>query len=129
MEKKTFLFIMALSATTYTFAQHMNIKTLPYPNTKKVDTVNTYFDTQVPDPYRWLEDDRAADTKEWVQAENKVTYDYLGQIPYRDAIKKRLQSLWNYEKYSAPFKEGRYTYYYKNDGLQNQSVLWRQIGD
>ncbi len=107
----------------------MDIKTLPYPNTKKVDTVNTYFDTQVPDPYRWLEDDRAADTKQWVKDENKVTHDYLGQIPYRDSIKKRLEKLWNYEKYSAPFKEGKYTYFYKNDGLQSQAVLWRQVGD
>lgn len=129
MKKLIPLFIMTVALSSYTFAQNMNIKTLPYPNTKKVDTVNTYFGTEVPDPYRWLENDRAADTKEWVQAENKVTYDYLGQIPYRGAIKKRLQTLWNYEKYSAPFKEGKYTYFYKNDGLQNQSVLWRQIGD
>ncbi|MBS1530287.1 MAG: S9 family peptidase [Bacteroidetes bacterium] len=127
--KKLIAMTALIVAGNYTFAQNMNIKTLPYPNTKKVDTVNTYFGTQVPDPYRWLEDDRAADTKDWVQAENKVTYDYLGQIPYRDAIKKRLKELWNYEKYSAPFKEGKYTYFYKNDGLQNQSVLWRQIGD
>jgi len=129
MKKLTFLFIVTVSVNSYTFAQHMDIKTLPYPNTKKVDTVNTYFDTQVPDPYRWLEDDRATDTKQWVKDENKVTYDYLGQIPYRDSIKKRLEKLWNYEKYSAPFKEGKYTYFYKNDGLQSQAVLWRQIGD
>ncbi|MGN6179055.1 MAG: prolyl oligopeptidase family serine peptidase [Mucilaginibacter sp.] len=107
----------------------MNIKTLPYPKTKKVDTVNTYFDTQVPDPYRWLEDDRAADTKEWVKAENAVTENYLAQIPYRETIRKELETLWNYEKYSAPFKEGQYLYFYKNDGLQSQSVLYRQQGD
>jgi prolyl oligopeptidase len=106
--------------------ESMTIKTLPYPATKKVDTVNTYFGTKVPDPYRWLEDDRAADTKAWVVEENKVTQNYLGQIPYREDIRKRLEKLWNYEKYSAPFKEGDYTYYYKNDGLQSQSVLWRQ---
>jgi prolyl oligopeptidase len=129
MKKFTALFIVTVFINSYTFAQHMDIKTLPYPNTKKVDTVNTYFGTEVPDPYRWLEDDRAADTKQWVKDENKVTYDYLGQIPYRDAIKKRLETLWNYEKYSAPFKEGKYTYFYKNDGLQNQAVLWRQVGD
>ena len=109
-------------------AQQMNTK-LSYPVTKKVDTITTYFGTSVPDPYRWLEDDRAADTKAWVKAENKVTQAYLSQIPYRDAMHKRLQELWNYEKYSAPFKEGRYTYFYKNDGLQSQSVLWRQIGE
>lgn len=113
---------------SHTSAQTM-IKTLPYPQTRKVDTVDTYFGTQVPDPYRWLEDDRSADTKAWVQAQNKVTFDYLGQIPFREAIRQRLQKLWNYEKYGAPFKEGKYTYYYKNDGLQNQAVLWRQVGD
>jgi prolyl oligopeptidase len=129
MKKVTFLFTIAALINGYTFAQNMNIKPLPYPQTKKVDTVNTYFGTTVPDPYRWLENDRADDTKEWVKEENKVTQDYLGQIPYRDAIRKRLEVLWNYEKYSAPFKEGKYTYFYKNDGLQSQAVLWRQIGD
>src|SRR3984893_10973551 len=127
--KKLTLFLLTVLCSSYTFAQHMDIKTLSYPATKKVDTVNTYFGTAVPDPYRWLEDDRAADTKAWVQAENKVTQDYLGQIPYRDAMHARLKQLWNYEKYSAPFKEGKYTYFYKNDGLQSQSVLWRQVGD
>jgi prolyl oligopeptidase len=129
MKKFTCLFTMAVLINGYIFAQHMDIKTLPYPKTKKVDTVNTYFGTPVPDPYRWLEDDRAADTKAWVKEENQVTQDYLGQIPYRDAIRKRLEVLWNYEKYSAPFKEGKYTYFYKNDGLQSQAVLWRQVGD
>jgi prolyl oligopeptidase len=110
-------------------AQQMNPQKLTYPATKKVDTVNTYFGTPVPDPYRWLENDRADDTKAWVQAENKVTQAYLSQIPYRDAMHKRLEQLWNYEKYSAPFKEGKYTYFYKNDGLQSQSVLWRQTAN
>jgi prolyl oligopeptidase len=113
----------------YAFSQQMNSQKISYPATKKVDTVNNYFGTEVPDPYRWLEDDRAADTKDWVKAENKVTQAYLAQIPYRDALHKRLETLWNYEKYSAPFKEGAYTYFYKNDGLQSQSVLWRQQGD
>jgi prolyl oligopeptidase len=107
----------------------MDTKKIAYPLTKKVDSADTYFGTKVPDPYRWLEDDRAADTKAWVQEENKVTQAYLSQIPYRDAIYQRLKQLWNYEKYSAPFKEGKYTYFYKNDGLQSQSVLWRQEGD
>ncbi|MBS1523650.1 MAG: S9 family peptidase [Bacteroidetes bacterium] len=127
--KKLTLFVLSVITGGYTFAQNMNIKTLPYPQTKKVDTVDTYFGIAVPDPYRWLENDQAADTKAWVKEENKVTQDYLGQIPYRDAIHKRLEVLWNYEKYSAPFKEGKYTYFYKNDGLQSQAVLWRQIGD
>lgn len=127
--KKLTLFILTVLGCSYTFAQQMNLKTLPYPKTKKVDTVTTYFGTTVPDPYRWLEDDRADDTKAWVKEENKVTQDYLGQIPYREAMRKRLEILWNYEKYSAPFKQGKYTYFYKNDGLQSQSVLWRQVGD
>ncbi len=103
-------------------------KPLPYPSTRKVDTVTTYFGTKVPDPYRWLENDQAADTKEWVQAENRVTQDYLNKIPYRENIRQRLTKLWNYEKYSAPFKEGKYTYFSKNTGLQSQYVLYRQVG-
>ena len=122
-------FCTAVLLCSHVFAQQMNTKKIIYPAAKKIDTVNTYFGTAVPDPYRWLEDDRAEDTKAWVQAENKVTQDYLSQIPYRDALHKRLEQLWNYEKYSAPFKEGKYTYFYKNDGLQSQAVLWRQLGD
>ena len=104
------------------------IKMLPYPQTRKVDTVTTYFGTKVADPYRWLENDQAADTKSWVQDENKVTQGYLAQIPFREAIRKRLETLWNYEKYGAPFKEGKYTYFSKNTGLQSQSVVYRQLG-
>lgn len=96
-----------------------------YPQTKKVDTVNTYFGVEVKDPYRWLEDDRSEETAEWVKAENEVTFDYLNKIPFREALKNRLSNLWNYEKVGAPFKEGNYTYFYKNDGLQNQYVLYR----
>jgi len=129
MRKTACLFASAFFILLHSYAQQMTIKTLPYPQTKKVDTVDTYFGTQVPDPYRWLEDDRADDTKAWVTAENKVTQNYISQIPYRDAIRQQLETLWNYEKYSAPFKEGKYTYFYKNDGLQSQSVLYRQTGD
>lgn len=100
-----------------------------YPQTKTIEQTDDFFGTKVADPYRWLENDTANDTKEWVVAENKVTQEYLQQIPFREAIKKRLTTLWNYEKYSAPFKEGAYTYFYKNDGLQNQSVLYRQKGN
>jgi prolyl oligopeptidase len=99
-----------------------------YPVTKTVPQTDDMFGISVSDPYRWLEDDRADDTKDWVKRENEVTNAYLGQIPFRDAIKKRMTELWNYEKYSAPFKEGGYTYFYKNNGLQNQSVLYRQLG-
>ncbi len=120
--------ILSLLFSCLTFAQTMTNKII-YPATRKVDTIDTYFGTKVPDPYRWLEDDRADDTKAWVTAQNKVTQGYLSQIPYREALHDRLKQLWNYEKFSAPFKEGKYTYFYKNDGLQSQSILWRQIGD
>lgn len=99
---------------------------LKYPESRKTETTDTYFGSTVKDPYRWLEDDRSAETAAWVKAENKVTYDYLAQIPFRDALKARLEKLWNYEKISAPFKEGNYTYYTKNNGLQNQSVIYRK---
>ncbi len=93
------------------------------------DVVDTYFGTDVPDPYRWLEDDMSTETGEWVKAQNKVTFSYLNQIPFREEIKQRLEEKWNYEKFSAPFKEGGYTYFMKNDGLQNQFVLYRQKED
>jgi prolyl oligopeptidase len=101
-------------------------KKLSYPVTHKGDVVDNYFGTDVADPYRWLEDDRSEETGAWVTAENKVTFDYLSQIPYRDQLKSRLAELWNYEKVGAPFTEGDYTYFYKNDGLQNQYVIYRQ---
>ncbi len=97
-----------------------------YPVTKKVDTTDTYFDEQIQDPYRWLEDDHSEETKAWVKAQNEVTFGYLEKIPFRNALKERMEKLWNYERISAPFKEGKYTYFYKNNGLQNQSVLYRK---
>ena len=97
-----------------------------YPTTTKVDTVDTYFGTQVKDPYRWLEDDRSQETEAWVKEQNKVTFGYLEQIPFRNDLKQRLEKLWNYEKLGSPFKEGDYTYFYKNDGLQNQYVVYRK---
>lgn len=100
-----------------------------YPTTAKVDTVDTYFDTAVPDPYRWLEDDTSKQTAEWVRAQNDVTFAYLKNISYRDKIKQRLEKIFNYERLSAPFREGEYNYFYKNDGLQNQSVLYRKKGE
>ena len=99
-----------------------------YPETRTVDQTDQFFGTSVPDPYRWLEDDRSEETKDWVRRQNEVTGSYLDQIPFRDALRKRLTELWNYEKFSAPFKEGEYTYFFRNDGLQNQSVLYRQKG-
>ncbi len=102
---------------------------ITYPETKKVDSVDVYFGTEVKDPYRWLEDDRSEETANWVKAQNEVTFGYLNKIPYRETIRKQLEKIWNYEKIGSPFKEGNYTYYYKNDGLQNQSVLYRKDKD
>ncbi len=101
-------------------------KKIEYPVTKKGDVIDTYFGTKVPDPYRWLEDDKSEETAAWVKEQNKVTFSYLEKIPYREEIKTRLEKMWNYEKYSAPFKEGDYTYFSKNNGLQNQFVVYRQ---
>lgn len=100
-----------------------------YPKTETIAAADTFFGEIVNDPYRWLEDDRSPKTKEWIEGQNKLTYSFLEKIPYRDAFRKKLQDIWNYERYSAPFKEGEYTYFYKNDGLQNQSVLYRQKGN
>lgn len=101
-------------------------QSVQYPTTRKGEVVDSYFGTQVADPYRWLEDDRSDETADWVKRQNHATFGYLDQIPYRSALKARLKELWNYEKISAPFKEGEYTYFYKNDGLQNQAVVYRQ---
>ncbi|MDQ2770426.1 MAG: prolyl oligopeptidase family serine peptidase [Bacteroidota bacterium] len=127
MNKHLLTTLAALALGSPVLAQ-TTLKTLPYPQPHKVDTVTTYFGTKVPDPYRWLENDQAADTKAWVQDENKVTQAYLSQIPFRETIRKRLETLWNYEKYSAPSKEGKYLYFTKNTGLQSQSVVYRQLG-
>ncbi len=119
--KKT-ITITAIVCTLFMNAQTKN----SYPETKKIDHVDTYFGEKINDPYRWLEDDRSAETGTWVKTQNDVTYRYLAAIPLRDQLKSRMEKLWNYEKISAPFKEGDYTYYYKNNGLQNQSVLFRK---
>ncbi|MEN2398173.1 prolyl oligopeptidase family serine peptidase [Flavobacterium sp. MC2016-06] len=119
--KKTFL-LMAITTAGISFAQNK----IQYPETKKGETVDVYFDTKVSDPYRWLEDDKSAETGAWVKAQNEVTYGYLDKIPFREELKKRMEKLWNYEKISAPFTEGKHTYYSKNNGLQNQSVVYRK---
>ena len=97
-----------------------------YPLTTKKAVIDTLFGTEVVDNYRWLEDDRSEATETWVKAENEVTFDYLSKIPYRAQLKTRLTELWNYEKVGTPFIEGGYTYFYKNDGLQNQYVIYRK---
>jgi prolyl oligopeptidase len=101
---------------------------LKYPVTKKVNQVDVYHGTSIADPYRWLENDTAQDVKAWVEAENKVTFDYLNKIPFRQKIKNRLTEILNYEKYSAPTKVGEYYIFSKNDGLQNQAVIYSQKG-
>ncbi len=101
---------------------------LKYPDARKADSVDTYFGTEVADPYRWLEDDNSEETAEWVTAENKVTNDYLNKIPFRPALEKRLTDIWNYPKYGVPFNKGDNYFFFKNNGVQNQSVMYIQDG-
>jgi prolyl oligopeptidase len=110
------------------FMNSCNQNRIKYPQTRKVDTVDNYFGTMVPDPYRWLENDTAAEVKEWTKAQNKLTFDYLAKIPFRDKIKNRLTEIFNYPRYSSPFRQGEYYFFSKNDGLQNQSVIYYQKG-
>lgn len=119
---KKVLFLLLLLTPVFVFSQ------LQYPETKKGDVVDDFNGTKVSDPYRWLEDDNSDETKAWVKAQNKITFDYLEGIPDRAKIKKRLEELWNYPRYSSPFKKADYYYFFKNDGLQNQSVMYRQKG-
>jgi prolyl oligopeptidase len=101
-----------------------NNKHIDYPETAQVDTADVYFGKTVADPYRWLEDPSLPETGEWINAQNKVTFDYLNRIPFRDSLKARLTEVWNYERYGTPWKKGGKYYFQKNDGLQNQSVLY-----
>ena len=100
---------------------------MAYPKTKQVDQVDEYWGTNVADPYRWLEDDvrNSDEVRHWVAAQNKVTFAHINELPYREQIEKRLTSLWDYEKYGTPFRRGERYFYFKNDGLQNQSVLYQ----
>jgi prolyl oligopeptidase len=125
----TILFLVACQDNSGTPAKK-NDKAImvQYPATIKDTTVkDNYFGTIVSDPYRWLENDTSTATANWVKAENDLTQNYLAQIPFREAIKKRYESIYNYEKYNLPFKRGRYTYYSRNSGLQNQYVLYREM--
>ncbi len=128
MNKKLLLPISVFIVLSSCNSPKENAVTMKYPVTVKTDTVDTYFDTKVPDPYRWLENDTSKATGDWVESQNEVTFGYLKAIPFRDQIKKRLEEVYNYERLSAPFKEGDYYYFYKNDGLQNHSVLYRKKG-
>lgn len=125
MKKLILPILCALSLVACKEEPHKEITSVTYHKTHKVDTVDTYFGTRVNDPYRWLEDDMSEETENWVKVQNEVTFAYLDTIPFRKELKDRLTSLWNYEKVRSPFKEGDYTYFYKNDGLQNQYVIYR----
>ena len=117
------LFLIGMMAALVAMTSDAQIS---YPETRRVDQVDTYHGVEVKDPYRWLEDDvrNSEEVAEWVEAQNKVTFDYLAEIPERERIKRRLTEIWNSEKYDTPFKRGGRYYYYRNDGLQNQSVLY-----
>jgi len=122
--KKYFLMIVCIFITCS--CRQKTIKHQHYPQTAKSDIVDDYFGIKVADPYRWMEDDNSPETAAWVKAQNKVTDHYLSQIPFRNQIRERLTDIWNYPRYSTPMKKGDYYYFFKNDGLQNQSVFYRQ---
>lgn len=103
-------------------------KPISYPVTTKINHIDEYFGVKVPDPYRWLEDVDSSNVAQWVEKQNEVTFDYLSKIPFRDKIRQRIEKIWNYPRYSQPFKVGNKFFYHKNDGLQNQSVLYVQDG-
>src|SRR5258708_22025694 len=103
-------------------------QSLDYPETRKVDDVDIYHGTKVAEPYRWLEDDRSEETAQWVKAENQITFSYLDKIPYRPQVMKRLEQLFNYPRYSAPFRRGEYFFFFKNHGFPNHSVLFISKG-
>ncbi|WP_208103861.1 prolyl oligopeptidase family serine peptidase [Flagellimonas ochracea] len=125
MQKSCLLAVIILLAACETATKREPI-IVNYPTTEKVDSVDTYFGTEVKDPYRWLEDDRSEATEAWVKQQNTTTFGYLEKIPFRDDLKTRLEKLWNYEKLGSPFNEGDYTYFYKNNGLQDQYVVYRK---
>jgi len=127
MKKMTLLFILLSTVLAYA-ACRKEAAGLSYPATKKVDQVDDYFGTKVADPYRWLEDDNAEEVKAWVQAENAVTFGYLDAIPFRPKIRARLAEIYNYPRYTSPFRAGEHYLFTKNDGLQNQSVYYIQKG-
>jgi prolyl oligopeptidase len=128
--KYLFTFLSILFVTSAAIAQSpiQSSQKIQYPATKRVDHVDNYFGTKVSDPYRWLENVDSSDVHAWVEAENNVTQSYFSQIPYRAKIRKRIEQLFNYPRISAPHKVGEYYFFSKNDGLQNQAVVYRQRG-
>ncbi len=126
LKKSTFYGLLSIALLLMT--QCTQDRPLEYPETRMDEITDNYFGTEVSDPYRWLEDDNSAETKAWVAAQNEVTFGYLEQIPFRDDINERLTGLWNYERYGTPWTKGDYYFYFKNDGMQNQSVLYVREG-
>ena len=125
MLQRTLLIATLTLVSTTDFAMS---QTLPYPESKTVDVSQEYFGQTVADPYQWLEQDvrESEDVSNWVEAQNELTFGYIKELPFRKEIETRLTQLWDYEKFGTPFKRGGRYYYFKNDGLQNQSVLYRQ---
>ncbi|WP_270089425.1 prolyl oligopeptidase family serine peptidase [Sphingobacterium sp. SYP-B4668] len=123
------LMVLSLAAIQKRGSAQSEPQLKAYPSTQKGSVNDEYFGVKVADPYRWLEDDRSAETKKWVSEQNQTTFDYLNAIPYRGKLKEQLTDIWNYEKVGTPFIEGEYTYFYKNDGLQQHSVLYRKRGE
>ncbi|MDG1014990.1 MAG: prolyl oligopeptidase family serine peptidase [Flavobacteriaceae bacterium] len=126
MKNLSCIIVATLIFTSCKKELNQNFINLKYPKTNKIAVTDTIFGVEVIDNYRWLEDDRSKDTEAWVNSQNKVTFNYLSKIPFREVFKNRLTELWNYEKLGVPFNEGDYTYFYKNDGLQNQYVVFRK---
>ena len=124
------LFVLAMAFNLVTCQKEEGYPAIEvtYPQTKKIDVVDDYFGVKVADPYRWLEEINSEEVKKWVEAQNKVTFGYLEQIPFREKIHQRLLQLYNYPKYSSPMRVGKYYFFYKNEGLQNQSVIYIQEG-
>jgi len=118
--KKNILIVLASFLSIANYAQ------LKYPVTRKMQQTDDYFGNKIQDPYRWLENDNSDETKDWVQKQNRVTFEYLEKIPYREKIKERLTTLWNFPRQTAQFKKGKYFFLYANDGLQNQNILYYQ---
>lgn len=120
------IFLFSCNSTKETSVQDPGA--VIYPETKMVDSVDNYFGTLIKDPYRWMENESDAAVRTWIDEENKITFDYLDKIPYRNAVKERLTALNDYPKMSTPYRSGKYYFYDKNDGLQNQSATYYKIG-
>jgi prolyl oligopeptidase len=125
MKRIVLLFVVSIGIISACEMNETTKSSLQYPEAKRMETTDNYFGSVIADPYRWLEDDNSQETKNWVDSQNVVTKDYLDQIPFRQVMKDRLQKLWNFPKLSTPFKKGDFWYFYKNDGLQAQSVLYQ----